>query len=84
MKTCRKSRKRPASSAQPPSDTSLISLFPFVLQNTTFWRKQAERALDQSEKLASVGRLSGAVVHEINNPLEGVKNLLYMIASDPG
>lgn len=53
-----------------------------ILRDITH-RKQTERALVRSEKLASIGRLSAAVAHEINNPLEGVKNLLYMMASDP-
>ena len=43
--------------------------------------KQAERALLQTEKLASVGRLASSIAHEINNPLESVTNLLYILKS---
>jgi PAS domain S-box-containing protein len=42
-------------------------------------RKRAEQALLQSEKLALVGRLAATISHEINNPLEAVTNLLYLI-----
>jgi PAS domain S-box-containing protein len=42
-------------------------------------RKRAELALIQSEKLASVGRLASSIAHEINNPLESVTNLLYIL-----
>jgi PAS domain S-box-containing protein len=42
-------------------------------------RKRVEAALLQSEKLAAVGRLSASIAHEINNPLEAVTNLLYLI-----
>jgi PAS domain S-box-containing protein len=42
-------------------------------------RKRAQDALLQSEKLAAVGRLSASIAHEINNPLEAVTNLLYLI-----
>lgn len=41
--------------------------------------KQTESALVQSEKLAAVGRLAASISHEINNPLEAVTNLLYLI-----
>ncbi|MGI4831542.1 MAG: PAS domain-containing protein [Janthinobacterium lividum] len=41
-------------------------------------RKQTEKALLQSEKLAAVGRLAASIAHEINNPLESVTNLLYL------
>jgi PAS domain S-box-containing protein len=46
-------------------------------------RKRAESALRRSEKLASTGRLAATIAHEINNPLEGVTNLLFLIKSDP-
>lgn len=42
-------------------------------------QKTAERALLQSEKLASVGRLASSIAHEINNPLSSVTNLLYIL-----
>ncbi|MFN2975813.1 two-component system sensor histidine kinase NtrB [Terriglobus aquaticus] len=49
-------------------------------------RKRAEQALLRSEKLAAVGRLASTIAHEINNPLESVVNLVYLIqqlAKDP-
>lgn len=42
-------------------------------------RKQAEEALRKTEKLAATGRLAASIAHEINNPLEAVTNLLYLI-----
>jgi PAS domain S-box-containing protein len=47
-------------------------------------QKKAETALLQSEKLAAVGRLASSISHEINNPLESVTNLMYLIAADEG
>lgn len=43
----------------------------------------AQEALVQSEKLAAAGRLSAAIAHELNNPLEAITNLLYLIETDP-
>jgi PAS domain S-box-containing protein len=45
-------------------------------------RKRAETALIRSEKLALVGRLAASISHEINNPLEAVTNLLYLIENN--
>jgi len=48
--------------------------------------KQTREALIRSEKLALVGRLATAISHEINNPLEAVINLLFLIdqnSNDP-
>jgi PAS domain S-box-containing protein len=42
-------------------------------------RKLAEEALRLSDKLATVGRMAASIAHEINNPLESVTNLLYLI-----
>ena len=46
-------------------------------------RKLAEEVLLQSEKLAAVGRLASTISHEINNPLEAVTNLLYIVRNSP-
>jgi PAS domain S-box-containing protein len=45
-------------------------------------RKRAESALIQSEKLAAVGRLAASISHEINNPLEAITNLLYLMRQE--
>ncbi|MGZ4867904.1 MAG: sensor histidine kinase [Candidatus Angelobacter sp.] len=44
-------------------------------------RRKTELALLQSEKLAVAGRLAASIAHEINNPLEAVTNLLYLIGT---
>lgn len=41
--------------------------------------KETEAQLAQSEKLASIGRLSSGIVHEINNPLNFVKSAVYVL-----
>lgn len=45
-------------------------------------RKKAEDAMRRSEKLAAAGRLAASIAHEINNPLESVTNLLYLIRNN--
>jgi len=39
--------------------------------------KKLEQQIQNSEKLASVGKLAAGVAHEINNPLGGILNCLY-------
>jgi PAS domain S-box-containing protein len=47
-------------------------------------RRLEEAALRRSEKLATAGRLAATIAHEINNPLEAVTNLVYLIRQDSG
>jgi PAS domain S-box-containing protein len=42
-------------------------------------RKRSEEALRKTEKLAATGRLAASIAHEINNPLEAITNLLYLL-----
>ena len=45
-------------------------------------QRLSEDRLVQAEKLAAVGRLAASISHEINNPLEAVTNLLYLVRND--
>ena len=42
----------------------------------------AQEALLRSEKLAVTGRLAASIAHEVNNPLEAVTNLLFLMRGD--
>jgi len=77
------------------SSTWLISAYPVrTTPNQVRWagiialdasdRKRSEEALRRSEKLAVAGRLAASIAHEINNPLEAITNLLFLLnnASD--
>ena len=57
---------------------TLVAFSAIIRDITT--RKRTEQALVQNEKLASVGRLASSIAHEINNPLEAVTNLLYILS----
>ena len=41
--------------------------------------KRAERSLRINEKLVATGRLAATIAHEINNPINSVVNLLYVL-----
>jgi PAS domain S-box-containing protein len=44
---------------------------------------RTEEILRRNEKLATAGRMAATIAHEINNPLEAVTNLLYLMREDP-
>ena len=50
----------------------------FIVAETTK-EKLAEEALLISERLAATGRIAHTIAHEINNPLEAITNLVYLL-----
>jgi signal transduction histidine kinase len=42
-------------------------------------QKKLQETLKMSERLAATGRLAHTIAHEINNPLEALSNLLYIV-----
>ena len=44
--------------------------------------KERETALRMSEKLALTGRMTSVIAHEINNPLEAITNLMYLLRAE--
>jgi PAS domain S-box-containing protein len=73
-----------------PQRTWLMNFYPVRTQGDSVrWvgvivseitgRLAAEETLRKTEKLAAAGRLAASVAHEINNPLEAVTNLLFIL-----
>jgi signal transduction histidine kinase len=54
-----------------------------VLRDFSAWKKleqlQLERRMLEMEKFAATGRLAGTIAHEINNPMEAIKNAIYLL-----
>src|SRR5437870_1664276 len=54
-----------------------------VLRDFSAWKKleqlQLERRMLEMEKFAATGRLAGTIAHEINNPLEAMKNAIHLL-----
>jgi PAS domain-containing protein len=46
--------------------------------------RQTDATLLQGEKLATAGRLAASIAHEINNPLEAITNLLFLLQETCG
>ena len=59
-----------------------------VLRDFTTWRKleqlQMERRMLEIEKFAATGKLAGTIAHEINNPMEAIKNAIHILGSEIG
>ena len=47
-------------------------------------RREREDALRVAEKLALSGRMTSVIAHEINNPLESITNLMYLLRMEAG
>jgi signal transduction histidine kinase len=54
-----------------------------VLRDFSTWKKleqlQLERRMLEMEKFAATGKLAGTIAHEINNPMEAIKNAIYLL-----
>jgi PAS domain S-box-containing protein len=46
-------------------------------------RKLADAALFESERLAAIGRMAASIAHEVNNPLEAILNISYLLSQNP-
>jgi PAS domain S-box-containing protein len=47
---------------------------------TEFKRIEKQLQVEKLEKMAAAGQLAASLAHEINNPLEAVSNVLYLLA----
>ena len=62
--------------------TAVVSVLHDLTEIRELERRRVEQQLFESEKLAAVGRLAASIAHEVNNPLEAIKNALYLMQSD--
>jgi signal transduction histidine kinase len=46
--------------------------------------QRAEEALERSERMAVANRFAGAIMHEVNNPLEAITNLVFLTRLNAG
>lgn len=53
-----------------------------MLSDVTMLRK-TEETLRRNEKLITAGRLAATISHEVNNPLEAVVNLMFLLKTEP-
>ncbi|MGI9103628.1 MAG: ATP-binding protein [Terriglobales bacterium] len=60
-----------------------VSFTVTVLRDFSAWKKleqlKLERRMLEMEKFAATGRLAGTIAHEVNNPMEAIKNAIYLL-----
>ncbi len=62
--------------------TAVVSVLHDLSEIRELERRRVEQQLFESEKLAAVGRLAASIAHEVNNPLEAIKNSLYLLTTN--
>lgn len=53
-----------------------------MVEERTRELKKSQQQLMQTEKLAATGKLAASIAHEINNPLFGIKNCIYLLMDE--
>jgi PAS domain S-box-containing protein len=61
--------------------TAVVSILHDLSEIRELERRRVEQQLFESEKLAAIGRLAASIAHEVNNPLEAIKNSLFLLQS---
>ena len=65
---------RQISTADQPDPLILLAI-----EDITDRKRAEEETLRSAEKLASAGRIAATIAHEINNPLDALANLMYLM-----
>lgn len=64
-------------------ERGLVAYTVTVLRDLTAVRRleqlKMERRILEMEKFAAAGRLAGTIAHEVNNPLEAIKNCIFLL-----
>jgi two-component system NtrC family sensor kinase len=76
-------------SIRPPGEMGLLCLAIDQMADAVAQREEAlvqatRRQIGQSEKMASIGRMSAGIAHEINNPLTGLLTFEHLLKSEEG
>jgi signal transduction histidine kinase len=65
-------------------ERGLVAYTVTVLRDLTAVRRleqlKMERRMLEMEKFAAAGRLAGTIAHEVNNPMEAIKNCIFLLA----
>ncbi len=64
-------------------ERGLVAYTVTVLRDLTAVRRleqlKMERRMLEMEKFAAAGRLAGSIAHEVNNPMEAIKNCIFLL-----
>ena len=65
-------------------DRGLVAYSVIVLRDLTAVRRldqlRLERRMIEMEKFVAAGRLAGTIAHEVNNPIEAIKNCIFLLS----
>jgi signal transduction histidine kinase len=65
-------------------ERGLVAYTVTVLRDLTAVRRleqlRMERRMLEMEKFAAAGRLAGTIAHEVNNPMEAIKNCIFLLS----